>query len=177
MCLKDLRMENGAISDTQIRASSMWDNNHAPGQGRLNFQETTVKSGCWSARTNDVNQWLQIDLGRLGKIVTRIATQGRNYNGQWPWGPHSQWVIKYTLQYSVNGVNFDDYRDVERNTIQASLNPLFGAHITVCNTLLILTKLEITGPSWVAQNICAPAKGGTVLYKGALYALSYEILW
>ena len=125
MCVKALGMENGAISNNQIRASSMYDHNHAPSQGRLNFQETTVKSGAWAAGINDVNQWLQIDLGSGYATVTRIATQGRNSNGQWPGGPSSQWVINYTLQYSVNGVNFDDYWDTERNTIQVSSNPLF----------------------------------------------------
>lgn len=127
-------MENGAISNNQIRASSMWDDNHVPGKGRLKFQETTVKSGAWAAGTNDVNQWLQIDLGREDATVIRIATQGRHYNRQWPWRPHTQWAINYILQYSVNGVNFDDYRDMERNTIQVSSNPLFGAHITVRQT-------------------------------------------
>ena len=111
-------MESGAIPNYQISASSMWDNNHASSQARLNFQETILKSGSWSAKTNDGNQWLQIDMGRLGKIVTRVATQGRNCYSGWPHGPHSQWVTKYTLQYSEDCVSFHDYREGERNTVQ-----------------------------------------------------------
>ena len=102
-------MESGAISGSQISASSEFNANHAANQGRLNFQETALKSGSWSAATNDVNQWLQIDLGSQAE-VTRIATQGRNYNPQWP-GPHSQWVTKYKVQYSNDGVNFQYYKE------------------------------------------------------------------
>ena len=96
-------MENGAISNGQITASSQWGANHAAIQGRLHFQGTSTKAGSWSALTNDVNQWLQIDLGNLRTTVTRVATQGRN--------GYSQWVTKYKLQYSEDGVNYHYYRE------------------------------------------------------------------
>ena len=91
-------MENGAIPNEQISASSQWDSNHAAFQARLHFQATSSKAGSWSARTNDVNQWLQIDLGNQATRVTHVATQGRN--------GYSQWVTRYNLQYSVDGQNF-----------------------------------------------------------------------
>ena len=124
-------MENGAIPNNQISASSVWDNNHAPSQGRMNFHETTIKSGSWSAKTNDGNQWLQIDLGNLEEVVTRVATQGRNYNGNWPWGSHSQWVTKYTLQYSEDCKNFQEYKEGERDTVQVISNALFCANLVL----------------------------------------------
>ena len=96
-------MGNGAIPDAQITASSQWDNNHAAIQGRLNFQQAGVKQGAWSARTNDRNQWLQIDLGAAYAKVTRVASQGRN--------GADQWVTKYRLQYSNDGVNYQNYRE------------------------------------------------------------------
>ena len=96
-------MESGAISDAQISASSQFDANHAAIQGRLHFQKSPGKAGSWSARTNDVNQWLQIDLGNQASKVTRLATQGRN--------AFSQWVTKYKLQYSQDGVTFHYYRE------------------------------------------------------------------
>ena len=124
-------MESGAIPNNQISASSVWDSNHAASQGRMNFHETTVKSGSWSARTNDVNQWLQIDLGpmvvELEGAVTRVATQGRN-QGPWPHGIHRQWVTKYTLQYSEDCVNFHDYKG-EQNTVQVISHTLFCSNI------------------------------------------------
>ncbi len=98
-------MANGRISDAQISASSEWDFNHAAIQGRLNFKETGSKDGGWSARTNDVNQWLQIDLIGQDTRVTRVATQGRNG------ALYKQWVTKYKLQYSNDGVSFMYYRE------------------------------------------------------------------
>ena len=102
-CLQALGMESGVISDKQITASSQWDFNHAPFQGRLHFQKLTFKAGSWSARTNDLHQWLQVDLGSKYTKVTRVATQGRN--------DVFQWVAKYKLTYSDDAVSFQFYRE------------------------------------------------------------------
>ena len=113
-------MESGAIPNARITASSEYDANQAPSQGRLYFQETTVKSGSWVARTNDGNQWLQIDLGNQETKVTCVTTQGRNYNGQWS-DSHSQWVTRYKLQYSIDdAVNFAYYKEPGQATVKAS---------------------------------------------------------
>ena len=104
-------MESGAIPDSQISASSEHDGKHSAIQGRLNSQETSVKGGAWVAATDNVSQWLQVDLGNQLTKVTRVATQGRNQSSQWPWEAHSQWVTKYKLQYSNDGVNFQYYRE------------------------------------------------------------------
>ena len=96
-------MEFGAIKDAQIQASSEWDRNHAAIQARLNFQKSGIKRGAWSARENDKNQWLQIDLQASYTKVTAVASQGRNQV--------NQWVTKYKLQYSNDGVTFRYYRE------------------------------------------------------------------
>ena len=96
-------MENTAISNQQISASSQLNVDHAATQGRLYFEATSTKAGAWSAGTNDVNQWLQIDLGMQQTKVTGVATQGRN--------GVDQWVTKYKLQYSDDGQNFQNYRE------------------------------------------------------------------
>ena len=96
-------MEDGSISDGQISASSQLDSNHAAIHGRLHFKATAGKAGSWSARSNDVHQWLQIDLGSRHTEVARVATQGRNDS--------PQWVAKYKLQYGNDGVSFLYYRD------------------------------------------------------------------
>ena len=101
-CGQALGMESGAISDKQITASSQWDSNHASFQGRLHFQGI-FEGGSWSARKNDLHQWLQVDLGSQYTKVTRVATQGRN--------AVNQWVTKYKLTYSKDGVNFQYYRE------------------------------------------------------------------
>ena len=90
----------GAISDAQISASSQLDDNHSAVQARLLFKADGRKSGGWSAFRNDTTQWLQVDLGSFTK-VTRVATQGRN--------GYDQWVTKYKLQYSDDGLSFHMY--------------------------------------------------------------------
>ena len=98
-----LGMETGAIPDAHVIASSEYDAYHAAVQGRLHFETDGVKQGAWSAGSNDVNQWLQVDLGNQHTQVTGVATQGRN--------GHPQWVTKYKLQYSHDGVIFYYYKD------------------------------------------------------------------
>ena len=100
-CIASLGMENRFIRDTQITASSEWDSNHAAIQARLNFKAGGGKQGAWSARSNDANQWIQVAFGSYTKL-TGIATQGRN--------GANQWVTKYQLQYSDDGVNFYYYK-------------------------------------------------------------------
>lgn len=97
-------MENCAISDAQITASSQFGANHAAIQGRLHFQATGGLQGAWSARTNDANQWLQVYQGSESITITKVATQGQN-------GCCSQWVTKFNLQYSEDKVNFRYYRE------------------------------------------------------------------
>ena len=113
-CDDALGMESGEISDGQITASSQWNSNHAASQGRLQFTGTRRKAGAWCSRRNDVNQWLQVYVGGQHK-VTGVATQGRNG------GRYDQWVTKYQLQYSNDGVNFQYYRgqgETETKTVK-----------------------------------------------------------
>ncbi|XP_027059482.1 neurogenic locus Notch protein-like [Pocillopora damicornis] len=96
-------MENYGIPNGKVRASSEWDSNHAAIQGRLHYKPPRGKQGAWSARHNNINQWLQVDLGSAFIKVTGVATQGRyNYN---------QWVTKYKLQYSNDGATFTYYKE------------------------------------------------------------------
>ena len=96
-------MESGEITDGQITASSEWSSTHAPSFARLNRVKEGNKAGSWAAKTNDVNQWLQIELGSDYTKVTRIATQGRS--------DRDQWVKTYKLQYSEERVNYQFYRE------------------------------------------------------------------
>ena len=83
-------MESRFISDAQISASSEYDDNHSAEQARLHFKVNGVKRGGWSAKFNDQNQWLEVDLGTQNSVKI-IATQGRN--------DYDQWVTGYKLQY------------------------------------------------------------------------------
>ena len=118
-CSASLGMENGLIKNAQITASSQWDSYHAAIQARLNFKAGGGKQGGWSARWNDHSQWIQVTLGSYTKL-TGIATQGRN--------GHSQWVTKYKLQYSDDGVNFHYYRAAGQSWSKVKPYPSENVH-------------------------------------------------
>ena len=98
-------MENGAITNAQINASSEYDPIHAASQGRLNYKEIPGHAGSWLTRINDPYQWLQVDLMSSHVNVTGVATQGRNSRN------HRQWVESYKLQYSNTVTTFQYYRE------------------------------------------------------------------
>ena len=86
--MQALGMESGAIADSQITASSEYNAYHSPKRARLYTKETDAySSGAWLSLTSDLNQWLQVDLGKITP-VTQVATQGRN-----KWSP-AQMVTK-----------------------------------------------------------------------------------
>ena len=134
-CKDALGMESGTVTDDQISASSewnathhfdqchvgthyadQWDAIHYAHQGRLQFKKDAVKSGAWSAAENDINQWLQVDLGSNFTRVTGLATQGRD---DYDW-----WVVEYKLLYSSDqNVNFQNYK--ERGQTVAKVNTLY----------------------------------------------------
>ncbi|XP_022810271.1 uncharacterized protein LOC111347272, partial [Stylophora pistillata] len=104
-CQKPLGMENGAISNEQITASSQWNAYYAPSQGRLHSKQSGVKWRSWSASVNDNNQWLQVALEIQYMKITAVATQGLS--------EYSEWVTKYKLQYSGDGISFQYYKEPE----------------------------------------------------------------
>ena len=108
-------MENRAINDAQITASSDYSSSNAAIQARLNFKAGGGKYGAWSARSNDASQWIQVALGSYTKL-TGIATQGRNDG-------YSQWVTKYQLQYSDDGVNFHYYKEPGQSSPKVKAYP------------------------------------------------------
>nr|WFD50011.1 nectin variant 3 [Paracentrotus lividus] len=91
-----LGIEDGRIAASSLSASSCYDGNHCVDRSRLNQPRASPFTGAWSARTNDLDQWIQVDL-RQAFEVTGIITQGRN---SWPNG---QWVQSYQMSYSIDG--------------------------------------------------------------------------
>ena len=103
-------MEDGRIADNRITASSEHDPEHGSRNARLNHQEAPPVTGSWSAKTNDLNQWIQADLGGL-KQVSGVATQGRN-------GGAPQWVTKFIVQYSENNKTWSNIEDVNGQKVR-----------------------------------------------------------
>ena len=76
---------------------SKWGANHGPTNARLNRPSGSGKTGAWSAKRNDANQWIQVTFSEVTK-VTGVGIQGRyDYN---------QWVTKFKVSYSRDGIHF-----------------------------------------------------------------------
>ena len=97
-----LGMESGAIFDSQITASSVFNDRHAVPNVRLHFKgsKNPVRYAGWVPRVKNTNQWLQVD--QQTTRVIGIATLGRH---DW-----DQWVTKYKLQYGDDGLTFRIYK-------------------------------------------------------------------
>ncbi|XP_044072627.1 coagulation factor V [Siniperca chuatsi] len=106
-CSVPLGMESGLIEDHRITASSTASSWYAgpwkPSLARLNRQGTI---NAWQAKYNDMNQWLQVELPQIKKI-TGIITQGAKSLGK------EMYVMSYSLQYSDNGIQWNQYTDDE----------------------------------------------------------------
>ena len=102
-------MEVGGIPDSRITASSEADHYHGSRNARLNHLVAPPVTGSWSAKTIDLNQWIQADLGEL-KQVTGVVTQGRNAYGQW--------VTKFIVQCSDDSEIWSNIEDVNGQIVR-----------------------------------------------------------
>ena len=101
-CSLPLGVENGHLPDEAFSASSSHSAKNGPVRSRLNIHSDSKGYGSWAAGANDGKQWLQIDFGEL-VLVTKVATQGRQ--------DADQWVTKYTLSYSLDGMHWAEYKE------------------------------------------------------------------
>ncbi|XP_033105774.1 uncharacterized protein LOC117108037 [Anneissia japonica] len=98
-CRDPMGMESIIIPADSIQASSEYNNQHGARRARLNIAPDSDGIGSWAARSNDQNQWIQVNLGQV-KEVTGVITQGRN-------GNYDQWVTSYEVLYSMDGNNWE----------------------------------------------------------------------
>ena len=97
-------MESSEIADSRITASSERGIYQSPKRARLYTKgNNTFWRGVWSSLTRNLNQWLQVDLGKITP-VTHVATQGRNF-----YSP-AQMVTKFKLQFSDDGASYLFYK-------------------------------------------------------------------
>ena len=142
-----LGMEDGAILGSQITASSEYTIKTRAGNGRLNFVATKDRTGAWSAKTNDVNQWLQVDL--LGQAdVSEVQTQGRE-------DCCNQFVTTFTISYSEDGTTFTNYtqntRRVKVRNKENQLKRLF-------KVFPVKHKINIFSPLWNILSVSGSPK-------------------
>ncbi|XP_046847042.1 coagulation factor V-like [Xenia sp. Carnegie-2017] len=138
-CKTELGLRNGLIGDSQITASSSWDSNHGPGNARLFRPKNSPNTGAWSTRTNNINEWLQVNFLKTTKI-TGISTQGRP--------AVSEWVTSFSLSYSDLGTTFTPYT-VNGNTqvFQANTNSDSVVHNKI-SPPIVASFIRIKPVSW-----------------------------
>ena len=146
VCEAGLGLESYAIPDSAVTASSMVDIYHKPGNGRLHFQKvpSPLRYGAWATAgahyLTAKDSWFQVDFGSWRK-VTIIATQGRQ--------DALQWVTKYRVSYSYDGIFFKDYmeggyRKVLKSQIKVKITLLKNKFVVQS----IVVPLCVAGWGW-----------------------------
>ncbi|XP_052788841.1 inactive carboxypeptidase-like protein X2 [Mya arenaria] len=103
------------VSDAQISASSVWDND--PGHGskgaRLYSTPSLTTVGAWAAGYSNANQYIQVQFNGLSHVMG-VAIQGRPVNTDPSFeylGCCSQRVTSYKLIYSYDCAYFLTIKD------------------------------------------------------------------
>ncbi|XP_072177821.1 lactadherin-like [Diadema setosum] len=81
------------IVGSVFSASSQWNARYSASQAHASSR----RSGGWIAKTNDMNQWLQIKLPQK-YTVTGVITQGQSH--------YCQWVEAFKVMYGNDGKNW-----------------------------------------------------------------------
>ena len=105
-----LGAEDGRLVPGYFSASTYYNHYLAPWHGRVNHRWS------WSARYRRHGQWLQISLGGSSTIKA-IATQGRQ--------DAHQWVTKYTVGRSVDGMRFVHYTEGRKRKVRRKCHQNF----------------------------------------------------
>ena len=95
-------MKSGKLPNSAITATTSYNQYYSPERARLDTVKSGSLAGAWIPKSQDVGQWIQVDLGKITKI-TRVATQGRQ--------DAAHWVKSYSITYSVKGGPFLPYND------------------------------------------------------------------
>ena len=104
-------MEDGRITKSRLRASSMYNQYYGPYNARLQARNYGSTRGGWIARVRNTRQWIQVDLERIA-TVKAVATQGRF--------DANQYVKSYVLTLSKNGRRFVPYREGRKIRVRIS---------------------------------------------------------
>ena len=120
-------MENGAIPDDGIIASSIYDNNYKSFNARL---KKAGSSCSWApADKEEKDSWLQVDLEQLS-IVKGIATQGTCHDHD-----EDEWVMSYSVSYSSDDGDWTSYQESGKEKASTGLK----LNLTIRFELIILS--------------------------------------
>ncbi|KAI4555009.1 hypothetical protein MJG53_021243, partial [Ovis ammon polii x Ovis aries] len=141
-CNMPLGMENKAISDTQITASSHLSNMFAtwsPSQARLNLQGRT---NAWRPQVNNPKEWLQVDFQKTMR-VTGITTQGVKSLLT------SMYVKEFLISSSQEGHNWTPFLQNGKVKVFQGNQDSFTPVVNTLDPPLFTRFLRIHPQSWV----------------------------
>ncbi|XP_068680517.1 uncharacterized protein, partial [Montipora foliosa] len=142
VCVEALGMQNGKIPDSAITASTEYSTAYKSINGRLHFLYRSGRVGSWSAKTNDVFQYLQVDFGDFTK-VSRVAIQGRT--------DADQWVKSFSLSYGYDSIFFRVYKEDRRKKVFPGNNDRYTAVMQALENPIITRFIRIHPESWQAH--------------------------
>lgn len=135
-CIAPLGMENGAVKDEDITASSSFDSgNVGPQNGRV---RTEILGGAWCPQkqaTTEPEEWIQIDLKTV-HVITAAGTQGRFGNGQGVEYAEA-YMLKYWRPRLSRWIGYHNTKGEE--VLQANINTYLEA------------KNELDSPIWASK--------------------------
>ena len=114
----------GRIPDDSFSASSIFAPRYAAKYGRLNG------TGAWEAKTNDRDDYLQIDL-LYEYVICAVATQGNPPNQS----SAQEWTKEYKLRFSFDGTTFFPYKENKTDKVGMSctcIQVFLAAKINTC---------------------------------------------
>ncbi|XP_078357236.1 uncharacterized protein LOC144642118 [Oculina patagonica] len=142
VCMESLGMETGKIPDSDITASSFYNIYSLPKFSRLFLHYTSSSYGGWLSKLNDQKQWLQVKFGQRVEI-RRVATQGRhNVN---------YWVKSYTLNYSSDGLVFEQYQTNKDATVFNGNSDQSTVVSHVLNPPIIAQYVRVLPVTWYGR--------------------------
>ncbi|XP_017506438.3 coagulation factor VIII isoform X1 [Manis javanica] len=143
-CSMPLGMENKAISDAQITASSYLNSMFAtwsPSQARLHLQGRT---NAWRPRVNNPKEWLQVDFQKTMK-VTGITTQGVKSLLT------SMYVKEFLISSSQDGHNWTPFLQNGKVKVFQGNQDSFTSVVNPLDPPLLTRYLRIHPQSWAHQ--------------------------
>lgn len=138
-CRSAVGIQSGAIQDSQIKASSSYDDKHLPFHARLNLTVAGSRGG-WCSATSDGLEFLEVDLRnktfvtgkycalsaiKLSTNVCKISNHKKHFmlgvatQGQ---SMFDNWVTSYTLAFSLNHTDWMPY--MENHVIKVRFHKL-----------------------------------------------------
>ena len=139
-------MENNAILDSQLLASSQADPLCGVEQSRLNKPYAQgISQGAWCAKlSTDPNPWMQVGF-LWPAAVTGILTQGRSVQD-------NQWATSFKFSSSNDFVRYESYKNAAGSTVCKRLSIL---HCVVNKAMLsVISAFAKQGIEAILKQTC-----------------------